>query len=202
MCCPDPNQTSKNSILQKFKTYIIFARTWQIRRIVITKETLSFALLNDDIEIDFIPLSEVICVEEMSGVEDANADGITRKNYSGLNMSQKSMGSEILDPQFDEDSTSRLFVNAFQIATIPDGYNSGRSYYLQADSSDVKQKVIEQLQALSRSARKRAEVKSLFRKVQDHVHQVYTTRIFQGSAAFLIIAVSKSDWVGRSVGIS
>jgi hypothetical protein len=163
---------------------------------------LSFALLNDDIEIDFIPLSEVICVEEMSGVEDANAGGITRKNYSGLNMSQKSMSSDISDPQFDEDSTSRLFVNAFQIATISDGYNSGRSYYLQADSSDVKQKVIEQLQALSRSARKRAEVKSLFRKVQDHVHKVYTNRIFQGSAAFLIIAVSKSDWVGRSGGIS
>jgi predicted RNA-binding protein YlxR (DUF448 family) len=183
---------------QKFNTYIIFARTWQIRRIVITKETLSFALLDDDSEIDFIPLSEVICVEEMCGVEEANADGTTRKNCSGLNMLQRSMGSEEIDQQFEEDSTSRLFVNAFQIATISDGYNSGRSYYLQADSSDVKQKVIEQLQALSQSARKRAEVKSLFRKFQDHVRQVYTTRIFQGSAALLIIAVSESDWVGRA----
>jgi predicted RNA-binding protein YlxR (DUF448 family) len=163
---------------------------------------LSFALLDDDSEIDFIPLSEVICVEEMCGVEDANADGLTRKSCSGLNMLHKSLGSEDIELQFDDDSTSRLFVNAFQIATIPDGYNSGRSYYLQADSSDVKQKVIEQLQALSQSARKRAEVKSLFRKVQDHVREVYTTKIFQGSAALLIIAVSNSEWVGRSGGNS
>jgi predicted RNA-binding protein YlxR (DUF448 family) len=191
--CPDPHTNN---------TDIIFARTWQIRRVVITKETLSFALLDDDSEIDFIPLSEVICVEEMCGVEEANADGTTRKIGSGLNMLQKSMGSEDIDLQYDEDSTSRLFVNAFQIATIPDGYNSGRSYYMQADSSEVKQKVIEQLQALSQSARTRAEVKSLFRKVQDHVRNVYTTRIFQSSAALLIIAVSGSDWVCRSGGNS
>ena len=132
----------------------------------------------------------------MCGVEEEGNDrtlSLNRLGPSGhhYNRSLQSIGGGgETDIQCDEESTARLFVNAFQVATIADGYNSGRSYYLQAESSDVKQRVITQLQALTESARKRAEVKSLFRKAQDRVRKVYVTRIFQTSAALLIVAVS------------
>ena len=163
-----------------------------MRRVVITKERLSFALLGDESEIDFIPLSEVISIEEMCGGEEDNTAGQQGRLKTLLQKSIALGFDNELELQDDEDSTSRLFVNAIQIATIADGYNSGRSYYLQAESSEDKQKIIEQLRALTEIARKRAEVKTLFRKVQDRVRKVYNTRIFQCSAALLIVAVSQA----------
>ncbi len=174
---------------------------WQLRRVVITKEIISFALIDEDSEIDFIPLSEVASVDEMWGVEDVEKinrpdrrhGSNPRIQQSSLNMLIKKSRSFVRDSseleEVEEESTSRLFVNAFQIATIPDGYNSGRSYYLQADSSDIKQQIISQLQVLAKTAKKKAEVKSSFHKAQDRVRSLYVTGPFQGTAALLIVAV-------------
>jgi hypothetical protein len=168
-------------------------RTWQIRRVVVTKQTLSFALRDDDIERDYIPLSEVSRVEQMRGAEESEPNKLSQKSSRGLQILQKSHSADSQEiERLDKDSTSRLFVNAFQIATIPDGHNSGRSYYLQAESSEVKRKIIKQLQLLTESARKRAEAKSLFRQAQDRVRGIYITWIFQSGAALLIVAVSPS----------
>ena len=176
-------------------------RIWQMRRVIITRDVMSFALMDDDDEIDFIPLAEVTSVDEMCGMEDANRDPIARKGPSDRKLGSKSQssfnvllqdfrsGASDEDGECNNESTSQLFVNAFQIATIPDGYNSGRSYYLQADSSDIKQQIISQLQILAKTARKKAEVKSSFRMAQDRVRGVYVTRSFQGVAALLIVAV-------------
>jgi hypothetical protein len=105
-------------------------------------------LNNNEFEKDFIPLSEVTSVETMSGVEEAARDNAARKQGSSLNLllqKSNSAGSEEMKLPIDKDSIKLLFVNAFQIATIPDGYNSGRSYYLQADSGEVKQQIIDEL---------------------------------------------------------
>ena len=89
----------------------------------------------------------------------------------------------------EEESTARLFVNALQIATVPDGYNSGRSYYLQAGSSQLKQEVSSQLQSLVYAARKKAEVQTHFGQAQASVRRVYVSKPFQYGAALLITAV-------------
>ena len=176
-----------------------------MRRVIITKDVMSFALMDDDNEIDFIPLAEVASVDEMCGTEDVDSDLTARKgpserrisakrSHSNLNVMLQDFRSGIFDEDGEDtnENTSQLFVNAFQIATISDGYNSGRSYYLQADSGEIKQQIISQLQALAKNAKLKAEVKSSFRRTQDRVRSVYVARPFQGAAAFLIVAVNPS----------
>jgi hypothetical protein len=174
------------------------SRIWQMRRVIITRDVMSFALMDDDDEIDFIPLAEVTSVDEMCGMEDAERDRGpgdrklgSKGTQSSFNLILQDFKSGILDGdgESNNESTSRLFVNAFQIATIPDGYNSGRSYYLQADSGDVKQQIISQLQMLAKNAKKKADVTSSFRKAQDRVRSVYNARPFQSATALLIVAV-------------
>jgi hypothetical protein len=168
-------------------------RLWQARRVVVTKDVISFALIDDDSEIDFVPLAEVTSVEEMHGMEDVESNQVPRR-LRDLKFSPSStmlMGSGLIEGNVEQraENTSQLFVNAFQISTIPDGYNSGRSYYLQADSSHLKQHAIAQLRSLASSARKKAEARSYFRKTQDYVRAVYTARPFQIGASLLIVAV-------------
>ena len=159
-----------------------------------TKDVISFALIDDDDEIDFVPLAEVGSVEEMHGMEDLESSQGSRR-FRDMKFSQSSIispGSAVFDGNADQraENTSQLFVNAFQIFTVPDGYNSGRSYYLQAESSDLEHNVITQLRTLAISARKKAEARSSFRKTQDRARAIYTAKPFQIVASLLIVAVS------------
>jgi hypothetical protein len=172
-------------------------RLWQARRVVVTKDVISFALIGDDNEIDFVPLADVGSVEEMHGMDDLESNQVPRR-LRDLKLMQSSMnavnfsGSGILDGNAEPraENTSQLFVNAFQIATIPNGYNSGRSYYLQAESSDLEHQVMTQLRTLATIARKKAEARSSFRKSQDRARAIYTAKPFQIGASLLIVAVN------------
>jgi hypothetical protein len=156
---------------------------------VITKEVVSFALVNDDNEIDRIPLCEVSCVDEMIGTEELEEEDRDRRISTERKCSHNSKGRIEGGVGSDRNITSSLIGNAFQIATDTNGYNSGRSYYLQAASASQKQEIIAHLQVFAKSARKRAEVKSYFRKTQDRVQMFYISRQFQTTAALLIVAV-------------
>ena len=163
---------------------------------IITRHQISFALNGQEDEIDLIPLAEVASIEEMCGIEDGGGGKTLSRGKLGPRGSRAFLNSSRSQFTFDagdeeNENTSRLFVNAFQVATIPDGYNSGRSYYLQAESGELKQRLISELQALAASARKRAEGKTRFRRAQDRVRKVYTDRAFQSCAAVLIVAVSR-----------
>jgi predicted RNA-binding protein YlxR (DUF448 family) len=179
---------------------LFHCRQWQLRRVIFTKKGISFALTDHDEEIDFIPLEEVASIDEMGDTEDSEADQILVGNIarklkpklmSGRNRFSNSSASSFTDIEMNEDnkSATRLFVNAFQIATVPDGYNSGRSYYLQADSSQVKQELISQLQELAKSARKKVHETTWLLKLQGRVRTAYVHKSFQSTAALLIIAV-------------
>ncbi len=162
---------------------------------MITKEVVSFALVNDENEIDRIPLCEVSCVDEMIGTDDLTGDDVDRRLSSEnqpnnkIPKSQKNSKGKLDGEENEKYITPKLVGNAFQIATDSNGYNSGRSYYLQAASESQKQEIINHLQVFARSARKKAEVKSYFRKTQDRVQAWYTSRQFQTGAALLIVAV-------------
>jgi hypothetical protein len=144
--------------------------------VLITRDTLSFALVNEVDEVDYIPLAEVTCVDEMleaSQLEAEESDRRTDRRHSSL-ISPFQFGrgdstatadhADDRDASRDRGRSSRLLGNAFQIATVRDGYNSGRSYYLQAESAAAKHDIIAQLKTLALSARQRAEVKSSFRR--------------------------------------
>ncbi len=48
----------------------------------------------------------------------------------------------------DDDLEESNFVNSLMIETQPDGYNAGRTYYLQAESKVVCQEIINKVQLL------------------------------------------------------
>jgi hypothetical protein len=86
-------------------------REWQERRVIVTKETISFAIIGEDQVVDEIPLAEIDAVEEI------------------LDESQRTADESLLSLQ--EMEKVRRFRFALQITTSPGGYNSGRTYCLQ-----------------------------------------------------------------------
>jgi hypothetical protein len=78
------------------------------------------------------------------------------------------------------------------IETHPDGYNSGRIYYLQAESNAMCQKIIQKLKQYCAAARERANAQTAMAQAQQHVRKMYRSKIFQNLVAFLIIAVRQS----------
>ncbi len=75
------------------------------------------------------------------------------------------------------------------IETHPDGYNSGRIYYLQAESKAMCQKIIQKLKHYCSAARERANARTALAQAQQHVGKMYRSKFFQNMVAFLIIAV-------------
>jgi hypothetical protein len=80
--------------------------------------------------------------------------------------------------------------NELMIETHPEGYNSGRTYYLQADSKLSCQDKIKKLSQYKKAAYERAHAQSVFRQLQRRVLKFYRSAWFQRVMAFLIISVS------------
>ena len=89
----------------------------------------------------------------------------------------------------DEDLEKSKHLNQFMIETYSEGYNSGRTYYLKAESKDMCQQLITKLGQCSVRARERANAKTAFTLAQQHVGKVYSSAAFQNFFAFLIVAV-------------
>ena len=85
--------------------------------------------------------------------------------------------------------SSRRGEFSFQIRTLTDGFNSGRTYYLHSTSAKECTEVVEILRNLVDIARKRAENESKFRESQKWLRAVYNSNIFQFCSSFLIILV-------------
>ena len=76
-----------------------------------------------------------------------------------------------------------------QIATLPTGYNSGRTYYIATHSNDLFENLIVKLKKYAKAERSRAEASSLFRKIQMKIRKRYESNIVQGVMALMIGAV-------------
>ena len=94
-----------------------------------------------------------------------------------------------MDALEGQDIDRNKFSNALMITTIPQGHNSGRTYYLQAESAPLCTELVAQLAKVSRSARKRAEAKTQFAKSQFKVREIFESPPFQLVSALLIISV-------------
>ena len=136
-------------------------REWQKRRVIITKDIISFAFAdaNDENQIDYIPFAEVEFVKEM----EADITGDMRKNH--------------------EDR------HRITISTEPNGYNSGRAYYLALNSKEELDRLTAKMTKLSNAARVRAQAKTVFRLVQLKVRNRYESNVVQGFMALMIGAV-------------
>jgi hypothetical protein len=80
--------------------------------------------------------------------------------------------------------------NDLMIETHPEGYNSGRTYYLQASSRDDCQDIVRILSKSCSAAHEKAHARTIFAQAQRRVGKVYKSTLFQGLFAALIIAVS------------
>ncbi len=132
-----------------------------MRRVVITKEAISFAFVGEEAQIDHIPFAEVLHIKEMT---DAASDD-------------------------HDDVESKKFSHAMQIATRDDGYNSGRIYYLSTESKDLFDDLMSDFQKKAKTARIQAEARTSFQKLQLKVRKRYESGRFQGIMALLIVAV-------------
>ena len=139
-------------------------RKWQPRRVLITKEIISFAFVGEEKELDYVPLCEVEFIKEMKDLAvDVNSIS-------------------------DADGTKESF--SFQNETIKGGHNSGRPYYIQLRDRESLDQLMALIKKNSKAALKRAQARGTFQRMQYSVRQVYESHPFQIFVAFLIGAVS------------
>ena len=98
--------------------------------------------------------------------------------------------SSIREMHSDEKHQESNQRNQLMIETQPLGYNSGRTYYLQAESESLCVNLIRTLSAYAAVALERAQAQSTFALAQRRVNRVYRSSPFQILFAVLIIAVS------------
>ena len=86
-------------------------------------------------------------------------------------------------------SRSNQFQDALTLETIPDGYNSGRTYHLRAGSQEQCRDVVASLKARVAVARRQIHARNRFRRNRERLRQLYDSKPFQYTVAFLILAV-------------
>ena len=129
---------------------------------VITKECIAFAFVGKDEEVDRIPLDGVDYVK------------------SGDDVGAK------MDMELDASMQQYIL----QVATNPEGHNSGRSYYMRTSSKAVYDDFSLVLGRLTKAARKRAQASTIIQKAQLRVRKVYGRFICQSIFALIILGVN------------
>jgi uncharacterized protein YfcZ (UPF0381/DUF406 family) len=131
---------------------------------VYTSRMVAFSRQGNDELTDIIPIKEIITVKEI----------------------EVYLSNSFIDREDDAGADDAC---AFEINTLPDGYNSGRSYKMRAASKKSQGTIIEDLTRLSAREREKSEAKSKFKKSQDKVAAVVNSNFVQRFLALLIITV-------------
>ena len=137
---------------------------------IVTQEIMSFAFKNGDVEIDHIPLAEIVCIR------------IIRETDMGTKGSFKMIEAE---------SDAPLLL---QISTEREGHNSGRTYYMHCECKDTLDALNERVKLNAKAARKRAEARTGFQRVQYRVRKIYKSNISRWTINVLIGAVSQQSF--------
>ena len=200
-CMGAPQCVQKNTLLFSSdlgsSTFIFLNRKFEQRRIVITNKEIFIALVNEEVTRELIPLLEIITVEEQGGKDEDPAvdpDGTTSTlTHSRSLRLQPAKSNGRLDSA-DDAVASTSFATArhadtIKIITKEDGYNAGRSYFLQISSHTTRLQVIGLLNKHISLLRRKAEARSKFKRSQDSVKRVINSSTFQALSALLIVAV-------------
>lgn len=150
----------------------MFRRSWDKRRIVFTKKILAFGNVADDGVLDIVPLHEIKNVRDSSLQIEVIADDDSELNGTAAS---------------NDDGAENK--NVFEIVTDVDGYNSGRTYQIQAVSAQDFRTIFDNLTKLAIAAREGAEAKSRFKKSQQRVGKVFNSNVVQIVMAILIFGV-------------
>ncbi len=126
-----------------------------------------FAFEGEDIEIDHIPLEELTFVKEFEKAE---------------------LESSLMFPSNDEQASEEIHV--MQFGTEPDGHNSGRSYYIRADSKATFDGLMSHVRSSAKTARKRAEAHTVIQRAQHRAKKLYDAHASQLTIILMIGLVS------------
>ena len=175
---------------------------------------LFFALRGEDLIRDQIPLEEIVSVDIMQESKDledllstlgtdlpgrASIGAIGAASNKNRRPSNKNKRSSIISNYISFPSSLNLLKTedsigispkAFQIHTEPEGFNSGRTYYLQARTGQECEIIVEQLKKYAAVARAKGETASRIRRAQGHARLVHDSRTFQTLSALVIITVT------------
>ena len=173
-------------------------RIWQSRKIIWTRET--FYVSRGETLVDTIPLNEILDVTEMNeeSVSPKNlAAGSTRtlRSHTSASIFSERILLDKSDSKDSMDRDSRKGAKGhrsgmLQIKTVPDGFNFGRSYYFKVSADCSSREIVGNLSRSAKSARKRSENKSRFKRSQDYVRSYQESFLFQIFVALLILLVS------------
>ena len=89
----------------------------------------------------------------------------------------------------DEGIDKSKFLNAFMIETDPEGYNSGRIYYFQAENKLECQQIVRKLTDRLLDEKKKRQTTSCINIVRHQIRIIFYSRPFQNLFALLIIGV-------------
>jgi hypothetical protein len=131
-----------------------------------------FSLMENDNIVDCIPLFEVLLIKQL-GV-DGGLESTLQRSKGSITNSQ--LSCDLLD-------------RALRIDTSPDGYNSGRTYYLQLESDEECTRLATKMTAYVKDAIRRFEAKTGLERSQARARALFNSTMFQCSAAFFIITV-------------
>ena len=138
---------------------------------VIGNDMMYFTLIENGNIVDCIPLAEIMQLKKIGEGNHEGLQQITNMSSSGYDLNERS-----------SDRILRIDTNA-------DGYNSGRTYYLQISSEGEFSRLAISLTAYVAIASKRLETKTVLERSQKKVRNVFHSRAFQFAASFFILAV-------------
>ena len=156
-----------------------------------SREVLILAKVNDEKEqvIDAIPLYEIeeIGAAQISDVlhreESAMHHGNSSTEFRKMSTIRNGSGGIVLD------SNKVKFKNSFEIKTLVHGFNSGRKYFFKATNEEQCADLMKNLSEMVKAAIKKKEAKTRFQESQERVRTIYSSTIFQGLVASMIVAV-------------
>jgi hypothetical protein len=133
--------------------------------VVLTKEAAHFAFQGEDLEVDHIPLAEIVMI---NATKDSD------------------LGAELKDKGLESTDTD----HTIHITTEPGGHNSGRSYYFRVDSKTSLERLLQSVRSLAREAKKRQDNHNIFQRTQLRVRRVYESAPSRALILLLIALVS------------
>ena len=142
---------------------MIASRTWQSRRVCLTKNAVHLAFEGEELEIDHIPLAEIVAVNEIREMDIVDSLELETGN------------------EMDE-------ANAYIISTEQGGHNSGREYYIRPQAKDC-ENLIKKLTLLSHEAKIRRENKNVIQRAQLRVLTIYESVPAQALVVFTMTLV-------------
>ena len=182
---PKEDSVIKKENLQKLSS----SREWKLMQVCLTSAGIFLSRPGDELLRDLIPLHEIVEVKKSRGGPD-NAKSVHPEK--GVSLSGNGRPTGLLNLKFsllvqEEDEASQTKMHILQIRTVENGYNSGRIYYLSAESEESCQSWIQSIRSASdRSIMMKLAGPGFLKRAQYRLAQIYHSSPVQGVVAVLI----------------